>query len=223
MRKIDIAISHIEYRHKSLAKQFDAGFGLIAEAYFDDAQQMKMTHAGSLNANCWLPTLFLFRHSIELFLKSEIVILGRVIQKSLGRSDKVQDVVRSIRCGGRRVTLLRLHDLSKLHKAWFELLKSNTDLLNKISQYNKWAIPERSMQMLVEKVIEKDSKGDFFRYPMSKSEMDDSIKSSWILKGTWWQQDPKGGLTKLVDEYQKVATLFSQYHSQMRVFLTSGS
>lgn len=68
-----------------LDKHYDRGFGAVANSFMeaaDDLQEDAATGATFLNRH--LPISFLYRHAIELFLKSGIIILHKRLRIPYG-------------------------------------------------------------------------------------------------------------------------------------------
>lgn len=63
-----------------LDRHFDGGFGAIGDAFKDAGDQLAGHPANAIHSH--LPTSYLYRHAIELYLKSMIVILHKRFEAS---------------------------------------------------------------------------------------------------------------------------------------------
>ncbi|RXU06233.1 hypothetical protein B1F69_00065, partial [Pseudomonas syringae] len=68
------------YMMLPLDRHFDSGFGAVADSFRDAADALEDTPT----LNTHLPVSFLYRHAIELFLKSAIIILHRKLNIPYG-------------------------------------------------------------------------------------------------------------------------------------------
>src|SRR5437879_4221108 len=65
------------YQFKPLTHQFDDGFGLMGDAFNDAALRLEHSTQQEEFINSSLPIGYLYRHAIELYLKSIIIVLHR--------------------------------------------------------------------------------------------------------------------------------------------------
>lgn len=65
------------YKSRPLDNQFDDGFGLIADSFQEAAEHLEKVENKESSLHSLLPICFLYRHAIELYLKSLIVIIHR--------------------------------------------------------------------------------------------------------------------------------------------------
>lgn len=70
-----------------LHRHFDGGFGAIGDAFKEAGDQLAEISADAIHGH--LPTTYLYRHAIELYLKSMIVI----IHKRFGASSELPEVL----------------------------------------------------------------------------------------------------------------------------------
>lgn len=230
MRYITRAISDIEYRTLLLSKQFDGGFGFVAESYHCDAKILWDKHKGSKLVAEALPTLFLARHSIELYLKSGIVILTRIIEEASPRSIRNYIGSLKLQIGDHYKPLLAIHDLRPLYHEWSRLLRENINFLNRCTEYHNWRLPRQNHRRAINQVLSRDPKSDFFRYPISKKDRSkdlapsrkDREKTNWAVSEGWrkLQHDPR--LAKATQDFIMTADVFGWYHNCMRRYLTQG-
>lgn len=68
----------MHYLMTPLEKHYDCGFGAMANSFMEAADDLQETAKGGVTfLNRHLPISFLYRHAVELFLKSGILILHK--------------------------------------------------------------------------------------------------------------------------------------------------
>ena len=72
------------YQFKPLTHQFDDGFGIIADAFNEAALRLERFSEQERFINSSLPIAYLYRHAIELYLKSIVIVLHRNLQIPFG-------------------------------------------------------------------------------------------------------------------------------------------
>src|SRR5690606_2170631 len=69
-----------------IKKHIDKGFGITADSYYHSAEHLKDNHFEHYDVvqQAEMPQMYLYRHSIELYLKSLIVIFHNVLKINYG-------------------------------------------------------------------------------------------------------------------------------------------
>jgi hypothetical protein len=154
-------------------QHFDSGFGAVADSFryaadaLDDAPE-----AASLNPH--LPVSFLYRHAIELYLKSGIITLHRKYAIPYGDTPSTGEP--SILVGQKRKPLYNVHSLGPLYAELRSLLSLQAEPLSRIPRTD-WTLPSELDQWIAA-IEETDSSSTFFRYPVTKDAERDSQKST---------------------------------------------
>src|SRR6516225_6219038 len=100
------------YMFLPLNKHCDDGLGATGEA-FEEAAKLIAEHSKAIKGNhLHLPINFLYRHAIELFLKSMITVLHRSLRVPYG--DKPYDGPAFVHANGNWKRLDRVHSVSAL-------------------------------------------------------------------------------------------------------------
>lgn len=159
----------MNYLFAPLSRQADKGFGLTADAFKEAAQMLYSDKTQSLNTQ--IPICYLFRHSIELYLKSAIVVF--FTRFSLINEDGSKEEPR-IKKKDKLLSIYAVHDIEVLYKHWKHLLANQEKFLKENTNTN-WHIPPE-MDALVTAVDELDQRGTFFRYPISGIPQRDETK-----------------------------------------------
>ena len=72
------------YMMLPLDRHFDSGFGAVADSFKDAADTLDSTRENTPTLNDHLPISYLYRHAIELYLKSAIIIFHRKLNIPYG-------------------------------------------------------------------------------------------------------------------------------------------
>jgi hypothetical protein len=164
----------MNYIMMPLDAHYDAGFGAVAEAFREAATTLrKAVPDPSFFGH--LPQSFLFRHSVELFLKSEIIILHRKLRLPYGTQP--HDGPPMISDSGKWKTIHRLHSIGALYKHWKSLINPRLNELKEMTKYKAdWTINNGADEW--GKVIESfDPRSTYSRYPSIRDIVEDRTKS----------------------------------------------
>ncbi len=152
--------------------QYDSGFGAIADSFKFAADALEEApHAGGLESH--LPISFLFRHSIELYLKSCIVIFHRKFKIAYEDTDGGDA---AILVGGKRKLLKDIHALGPLFTHFKSIIDRNIEFLSKFEDA-EWAMSDE-LELRVKLIDGMDSSSTFFRYPVTKDKPKDKHKTA---------------------------------------------
>lgn len=152
----------------------DSGFGAIAEAFRDAAKTLRESRPRAAFFE-HLPQSFLFRHAIELFLKSEIVILHRKLKLPYGTEPS--EGIPMIQDGGKWTPMFRVHSIGVLFAHWRSLIDPRLNELKDMTKYKcDWTVdPEADRWVAVIDVI--DPRSTYSRYPSMRDLNEDRSKS----------------------------------------------
>jgi hypothetical protein len=164
----------MHYLMMPLGEHYDGGFGATAEAFFSAA---RMLHAKQESPIFFalLPQNFLLRHSIELFLKSEIVIIHRKLK--IPFNDKPPNSSPMVLIGDEWMPFYRVHSIADLYHYWKHLIVPNSERLRNLCQFKPdWTIgPEVDDSIaFIEKT---DPNSTYYRYPANRDPNEDKKKS----------------------------------------------
>lgn len=167
------------YLFTGINTQIDKGFGLTADAYKKSAEFLEKNDFDHFNLTqqAEMPQNFLYRHSIELYLKSLILIFHRKLKINYGDysfdSENPQ-----IRIKQKWENLFNCHDIKILYEYWLDdLFHPNINQLNEISIDYNWKY-EKEIIDKINLFSEFDKDGSYFRYPISRNSMLDVKKNS---------------------------------------------
>lgn len=169
----------MHYLLTPLETHYDQGFGAVANSFVHAGDAVASpAHAGS-TINAHLPASFLYRHAIELFLKSAIIILHKKFNIPWGEgSDEPQ-----VPIGQKWKSMYAVHQLQPLLDRVISLLSAHHSYLAENTR-TTWDMPDEVIKAIAQ-IDSIDGTSTFFRYPITKnSERDkekDSIKSDDYL------------------------------------------
>lgn len=159
----------MQYLLSGIETHPDFGFGITADSYHTSAEYL-MLNKDSLAViqQAGMPMNFLFRHSIELYLKSLIIIMHKALKLPYGEkrfdSDKPMILVNE-----KWVDLFSCHWIDDLFAYWLNhLLVNHAEKLSELAPKGDW----REYKIVTElfPIITKyDRDSSYFRYPITKS------------------------------------------------------
>lgn len=163
-----------------LYRQYDSGFGAIADSFKFAADALEENpQAGGLESH--LPISFLFRHSIELYLKSCIVIFHRRFNIPYEDTDS-GDAAILVR--GKRKLLKDIHALGPLYSHLKSLIDMNIEFLSTLEN-SDWSL-SADLESRVKLIDGMDSSSTFFRYPVTKDKPKDKHKT--VVQPNDWEK-----------------------------------
>jgi hypothetical protein len=157
-----------------LDTHYDSGFGAIAESFREAAKSLRTANPDPAFF-AHLPQSFLFRHSVELFLKSEIIILHRKLRLPYGTHP--HDGSPMILDGGDWKAIHRVHSIGILYEHWKSLIDPRLNKLKDMTKYKAdWTIVDGADEWV--KVIDSvDPRSTYSRYPSIRDAEEDKSKS----------------------------------------------
>lgn len=135
-------------------RHYDAGFGATGNAFHQAAEALGSSEARFSNNH--LPRQFLYRHAIELYLKSIIIVLS----KTLCKEKNIEWAPPQI--GSK--SLFSIHSIDALHKHANSILTSNWGTLRPRCKTD-WSILPSELEGWINTIEEHDPKSSFYRYP----------------------------------------------------------
>jgi len=150
------------------SSHFDGGIGITA-CNFRNAAETVREHGSSLDGV--LPLCYLYRHAVELFLKSVTFILHKKYAIEFGSGFSLDKP--GIKVRDKWVAMENTHNLSDLY-AYFEVLFDQCETL--LPSTTRWELPA-DIRSKIDLVSGTDPKSTFFRYPKSGSQQQDKKKS----------------------------------------------
>lgn len=162
------------YLFAPLDTHYDEGFGAVADSFKNAGNALKETcNRGKLNGH--LPICYLFRHSIELFLKGCIIIVHQALKIPYGSEPCTSEP--RIPINGKLNSIYATHDIDVLYKYFSNLLNKKKSELDKVTR-TKWEF-KATLGSKFERLKEIDSSGAYFRYPTEKSAVYEKDKSAF--------------------------------------------
>lgn len=169
------------YLFAPLDKHYDKGFGAVADSFKDAGKALKEKYnRGMINGH--LPICYLFRHSIELFLKGCIIIVHCGLKISYGTEPCTSEP--KLPVDGKLKSIYAIHDIDLLYKYLSNLLVEKKIELDEVTRTN-WEF-EDDLRSKFERLKEIDSSSAYFRYPIEKSAIYEKEKSAF--KETTFEQ-----------------------------------
>ncbi|HBS88055.1 MAG: hypothetical protein A2W91_09925 [Bacteroidetes bacterium GWF2_38_335] len=213
----------MNYLFTGIELQIDKGFGITADAYFKSAEHLLNNHFENYDSTqqAEMPQNYLYRHSIELYLKSLIIIFHRKLKLDFGTvlydSEDPEVCIE-----GKWIKLYKCHFIDKLYGYWLnDLLLNKIELLKEIAPKGEWHETERITE-LFSLISKYDQDSSFFRYPITKNNSLDHKKYTMqkfkatnmkdYIKNIQKQNIPKKGTITmlLVDENDNIVDAFKQ-------------
>ncbi|MEA1007062.1 hypothetical protein U6X16_15340 [Bacillus velezensis] len=163
-------------RLTDISTHTDMGFGVTADNFRESAEFLHENYGNHIY-NAAMPTFYLYRHSIELYLKFLITIYHRTfkIDYSKGQSSKHNiPLIKDRR--GNPLDITKCHDILTLYENFVNLVKENILLLERKAPDGNWNIINDENLKYVELIRNYDIDSTYFRYPFTKNQNVDSRK-----------------------------------------------
>jgi len=165
-----------EYSFRPLGSHADYGFGATADAFKEAADDLCAARATAPRLNGHIATSYLYRHAVELYLKSMIVLVHRRLQIPFGSHSAEGDP--SMIVEGKAVPFHRIHSVAKSFAYLQQLVNQHAERLGTFCRTDWSALPSQILGW-VSLVDDTDPKSTFFRYPNPQSRATDDTKSSF--------------------------------------------
>jgi hypothetical protein len=157
----------------------DMGFGITGDAYYASAEHLRNNHFENYDATqqAEMPQNFLYRHSIELYLKSLIVIFHKKLKIDYGSVPCDSDEP-EIYTNGKWRKLYSCHFIDELYTYWLNsLLLKNLEKLKAQATDGDWQ-EEKKISELIPSICKYDRDSSYFRYPLTKNSSLDFQKNT---------------------------------------------
>lgn len=154
----------------------DLGFGATADSYKDSAEIILKSFENSKSTLEQLPLCFLFRHSIELYLKSMIIVLHHGLTVPYEENSSKEDP--RILINGKAKRLFTEHSIVNLFEYFHRMVLEKSAMLSEIARTDWTEIPE-DLVNAIRRIEQFDAKSSYFRYPVSQGRKIDNEKSAF--------------------------------------------
>lgn len=154
-------------------QHIDGGFGAMADSFMKAAEKLSDDEK-KIFSNQHLPINFLYRHAIELYLKSIIIVIHRSLNIPYGTGSEPQILI----IGNKKWKPIKnVHSIGDLY-AYFEyLIFQNKPTIAKVAQTD-WADIPTELKGAIKEIAQIDNGSTYFRYPLMDAQSDNQ-KSSW--------------------------------------------
>lgn len=159
----------MQYQLTGIDTHLDFGFGITGEAYYNSAEYL-YDNKESIKTiqQVEMPINYLYRHSIELFLKSLIIILHKRFKLPYD-TEPFDSTKPKIFTGGAWKDLYTCHWIDELYNYWLnELLLKHKQDLDMLAPKGDWQ-EESSISQFFPLIAGYDRDSSFFRYPVTKN------------------------------------------------------
>ncbi len=191
-----------------LDQHFDGGLGATGRSFEESANLLS---ASSASKDIRLPICFLYRHAIELYLKSVIVVMHRALKVPYGSTP--YDGSAHVIVDGKWLPIYRVHSVAILWSHALGLIRDSKSALEERCKTDWQAVPEELIRS-IEEIELIDGSSTFFRYPDNRRPDAEQMKSMWKEKGLDSVQfgvPPEAKPTKLfllVDQDDQISQAF---------------
>jgi len=150
------------YWFKPLNLHFDDGFGAVGDAFQEAALCLEGVVEEEQFINSYLPLAYLYRHAVELYLKSVIIIMHRGLRLPFG--PQPSSATPRIQTDEGWIPIDSVHSVSKLYRYFKTLMDANRKDLPAATSTDWPTLPEELANWIA--LIETfDERSTFFRYP----------------------------------------------------------
>ncbi|WP_153117486.1 hypothetical protein [Rhodocyclus tenuis] len=164
----------MHYLFMPLDQHFDKGFGAVADSFKEAADSLTQSTAEAPFLNAHLPVSFLYRHAIELYLKSAILIFHRKLKIPYGTTP--WDGEPHVLGDAKWKPMYNEHRIQTLYSYVRELFSQQSEYLEEKTRTD-WSFPVE-LDDWIKKIETTDSSSTFFRYPVTKDKIKDKEKSA---------------------------------------------
>ncbi len=164
----------MHYLFMPLDQHFDKGFSAVANSFKKAADSLTQltTEASFLNSH--LTVSFLYRHAIELYLKSTILIFHKKFKIPYGTAP--YDGEPHVLVDAKWKPMYNEHRVQTLYSYVRSLFSQQAEYLEKKTRTD-WSFPGE-LDDWISKIEATDSSSTFFRYPVTKDKAKDKEKSA---------------------------------------------
>jgi hypothetical protein len=164
----------VHYMMLPLDRHFDLGFGAVADSFKEAADALSASNESGPSLGAHLPISFLYRHAIELYFKSAIIIFHRKFNLSYGEIPSSGEP--RVPIEGKWKPMYNVHGLQPLYEHFRSLFARHATYLAEYTNTD-WSFPDELARWISE-IEETDSSSTFFRYPVTRHGKKDKDKSA---------------------------------------------
>lgn len=163
------------YLFLPFAQHYDGGFGATADAFKSAGDALRKRRKKRELFNTHLPAFFLYRHAIELYFKSIIIVLSRRLAKA---QKMPPPKVIYIEARGKRKPITSAHSIGDLYQHFKKLLNDNWPIFKPLCGTD-WSQIPFEWENWIKTIEDHDPGGTLLRYPTSSKPEIDSLKDSF--------------------------------------------
>jgi len=152
----------------------DYGYGMMGSIYKGAADDITKTEQYRKDWYSSLPVNYLRRHSIELFLKSGIILFHKKFMINF-KNDSCDSEPKVKLSNGKWELLRKIHNIGELYYRMSELLSSQMEFLENKTR-TIWRFND-DFEKWINIINGYDSGSDYFRYPITRDQEKDRRKS----------------------------------------------
>lgn len=165
----------MKYMFTPAHKQFDYGFGQTADAFRAVAiESEKILNAGRTMQPVHLPIKYLYRHAIELYLKSIIIIIQKRLELPIESQKEFKFLL--IMEKSKLISMEHCHDIGVLYDYFKQLIFQEKEKYTHFVKTDWTKIPNE-LEENIKLVRDVDINSTTFRYPKTKNATYDQKKS----------------------------------------------
>jgi hypothetical protein len=158
-------------------RHFDDGLGATGQAFKDAADRLAVEHeGGSTFINGHLPISFLYRHSVELFLKSVLIVIHRALTLTIAGGLHEKDP--KVLVDGKWKLLHQVHSVGQLYASFKTMVQDNSTKIGLVASTD-WSQFPVELDGWISAIESADAGSTYFRYPKTKSSSADAKKSGF--------------------------------------------
>jgi len=207
------------YWFRPLHFHFDDGFGAIGDAFQEAALCLESVLEENQFFNSYLPLAYLYRHAVELYLKSVIIIIHRGLDLPFGPHSA--SAMPMIQADEEWVPMGSVHSLFKLYRYFKTLMNTNMNELLAATDTD-WSTLSGELTNWIELIETFDQRSTFFRHPgigdANKSEFRESTVMDVLSSAEPGSEPAKVFLG--FDENEEVIGIFQRERSGLDRILT---
>ncbi|WP_276661716.1 hypothetical protein [Syntrophomonas wolfei] len=195
----------------------DHGYGMMGTTYRDAADNITDTKQYKKDWYSALPVCYLRRHSIELYLKSGIILFHKKFEINF-ENDSYDSEPKVRMSNGKWELLRKIHNIGVLYDRVNELINSQMEFLTKNTKCI-WKFDDNFMKW-INIVNGYDSGSDYFRYPVTRDENRDKRKNAFKENTIEGMQDEiasgKGGMVFVLQNSKgEITSLYNHDSSKI--------
>lgn len=155
----------MNYKFTDPATHIDLGFGISASNFYETAEYLWENNPNK-NSTGFSPNLYMYRHSIELYLKSLIVIIHKKLRLNYKDGKVPYDAIMPyvLVKNGEWRKMTNCHYISTLYKYFEKLIMDHEISLKNEASQTLSTIINPDNQRIVDHIEEYDDNSTYFRY-----------------------------------------------------------